>query len=85
MNNEKIIEKLLQIISDYQKDGILKEIILNIDVINNNTIKVTKLITKGEIGKGTPFYSGSIDTIIVNEYIRESETYHADILFSTKE
>ena len=45
---------------------------------------ILKLVTKGEIGKETPFYSGSNKTYIIEEFISGEEVYNANILYEEK-
>lgn len=80
MTDKQIIAKLLTIISDYQKDNITKDLILEVIPGRiNNTVQITRLVTKGETGKGTPFYSGSLRTAILEEYYEDSIVFDANI------
>ena len=79
---KKIICKLLDLVSAYQKDGILKEAIIDTRVNKNNEIVITKLMTKGDVNKGTPFYSGNMSTMIVDEYYIDGDVVYAEILYS---
>lgn len=79
-----VIEKLLKIVSGYQGDGECKEFTIDIEVINYNQVKITKLITKGESHYDTPFYSGSMFTMIVEEVWEDNEVVDASILWQEK-
>jgi hypothetical protein len=79
---EIIIEKLLDIIDDTYKDGILKEIPLLIKH-KDDDITIFSLVIKGERDKGTPFYQGSSFTHIAKEYIQDNETVYAEMVAQT--
>jgi len=56
MNKDKIIiEKLLEIISEYNKDGVAKDRQLRVEVNGSGEVQIYHLIVKGSRDKGTLF------------------------------
>ena len=78
--NKQIISKLLSIISDFSGDNYY-EAILGIENPYPDDVSIYKLTTKGESGKGTPFYCGSHRTLIIREDYCDGELVHADIVY----
>ncbi len=79
-NIDKIlINRLLSIIDRYNTDNVFKEIILFTE-IQNDTIVIYSLITKGERDIGTRFYSGSECTHICKEYWHNGNVIFADMI-----
>lgn len=79
-----IIEKLLSVISGYNKDGVLREMILYVEQ-GLDLVRITRLVTKGEDHKGTPFYTASARTTIIQEDYHDGELVFASVLYQEKE
>ena len=82
MNKDKrIIEKLLEIISGYNTDGVAKDCELIVEATGSYEVQIYRLMVKGEKDKGTPFYSGSTETMITREDFHDGELVHANVLY----
>ena len=83
LKNKTIIEELLDIINHYDNNDISKERMLNVE-ISNDSVLITRLYTKGEVNKGTPFYSGNTRTMIITEQWHEGKVIDAWIVAENK-
>lgn len=81
---KKVIQSLLTIINDFDNDSTCKEVILDVKIIGEG-VHITKLCTKGEAYKGTPFYFGNMKTYVVTEEWVGGKIIYANILAEAKD
>lgn len=82
--DNKIITKLLTLLSSVFNDGIYKEMDICTEIKDVKSYSVYRLIIKGERDNNTPFYHGSMYTHIVREDYIEDEVVWAEIIYQEK-
>ena len=79
MKEQKIIKELLNLIDKYDNNETSKSITLDVEILDSFVL-ITKLHTKGEVNKWTPFYSGNTKTVIITEEWYDGKVVNAWIV-----